>query len=142
MAWLKEIPMSEEKPKTGNKLVAIILVRGLINVGPQIKDTINMLRLRKKHACVVIEETPAILGMVKKAKDYITWGRINEETLKLLVEKRGKVNPDDKNRTKPFFNLHPPRGGFERKGIKTPFTMGGVLGDRNDKINELIKKML
>ena len=43
---------------------------------------------------------------------------------------------------KPFFRLHPPRKGFERKGIKMPFKLGGVLGPRGDKINNLIKKMI
>lgn len=41
-----------------------------------------------------------------------------------------------------FFKLHPPVHGFERKGIKKPFSMGGVLGYRKDKINELIMRMI
>lgn len=43
---------------------------------------------------------------------------------------------------KTFFRLNPPIKGFERKGTKKPFSMGGVLGYRKNKINELIKKML
>ena len=43
---------------------------------------------------------------------------------------------------KPYFRLLPPRGGFERKGIKTPFSMGGSLGYRGQHINMLIKRML
>ena len=43
---------------------------------------------------------------------------------------------------KPYFKLHPPRGGFERKGIKTPFSLGGVLGYRKEKMNDLVRKML
>ena len=43
---------------------------------------------------------------------------------------------------KPFFRLHPPKGGFEKAGIKKPFTVKGALGYRGDKINDLIKKML
>jgi large subunit ribosomal protein L30 len=38
--------------------------------------------------------------------------------------------------------LHPPRGGYERKGIKISFNLGGALGYRGDKINKLISKML
>ena len=43
---------------------------------------------------------------------------------------------------KTFFKLCPPKGGFETKGIKQPYSLGGVLGYRKDKINELILKML
>lgn len=43
---------------------------------------------------------------------------------------------------KPFFRLSPPRHGFGTKGIKKPFSLGGTLGYRKDKINDLIKSML
>ena len=43
---------------------------------------------------------------------------------------------------KPFFKLHPPLKGFERKGVKTPFSMGGALGYRREKINDLIMRMI
>ncbi|BAA79300.2 50S ribosomal protein L30P [Aeropyrum pernix K1] len=42
---------------------------------------------------------------------------------------------------KPFFRLHPPRGGF-KKSIKRMFRDGGELGYRGSAINELILKML
>ena len=41
-----------------------------------------------------------------------------------------------------FFKLHPPLRGFERKGIKRPFSMGGALGYRKEKINDLITRMI
>ncbi len=43
---------------------------------------------------------------------------------------------------KTFFKLHPPRHGFERKGVKSPFSMGGSLGYRKEKINDLIMRMV
>ena len=47
-----------------------------------------------------------------------------------------------KRKDKKMINLHPPRGGFERKGIKIPFKVGGALGYRGEKISDLIKRML
>ena len=41
---------------------------------------------------------------------------------------------------KPFFRLHPPRGGF-KNSIKRPFRNRGELGYRGVKINDLAKKM-
>ncbi len=43
---------------------------------------------------------------------------------------------------KNFFKLCPPRGGFEKNGTKKPYSLGGALGYRKDKINELIQRML
>ena len=43
---------------------------------------------------------------------------------------------------KPFFKLKPPTGGFERKGVKEQFSLGGALGYRKDGINILIRKMI
>ena len=41
---------------------------------------------------------------------------------------------------KPFFRLHPPRGGIESK---KHFGVGkGVLGDNKKNINTLVKRML
>jgi len=42
---------------------------------------------------------------------------------------------------KPFFRLHPPRGGF-KKSIKRHYGDGGELGYRGSDINELIRRML
>jgi len=143
-----------------NKKIAVIRIRGLTGIKKDIKDTLNMLRLYRKNYCVVFYNVPSVMGMIKKVKDYITWGEVNEETYKLLFEKRGeeykeretdsKKKIDYKNkyfvfnnkRYKKFFRLNPPRGGFERKGIKRPFSNGGALGYRGEKINELVKKMV
>ncbi|NQU98353.1 uL30 family ribosomal protein [Candidatus Woesearchaeota archaeon] len=133
---------TKTEPKTKKEKIAVILIRGLIGVNQTVKDTLFLLRLRKKHTCVVVENTESNRGMIKKVKDYVTYGEINDETLKSLISKRGKKNPKKEGRTKPFFELAPPKGGFERKGTKKGFKNGGALGYRGNKINDLIKRML
>lgn len=153
----------------GNML-AVVLIRGTVNTHPDVRKTLELLRLRKKHACVVVEENPVNKGMLQRVKDYVTYGTIDEKSFTELVSKRGelvgktkvadsKVDAakiakeyfegklklrefTEKYDLKPFFRLHPPKGGFERGGIKMPFAKGGVLGNRNDKISDLIAKML
>lgn len=120
--------------------MGVILIRGLCKVDTTIKDAIFSLGLQRKNACVVRPMTPEYVGMAKKAKDYVTWGEIDEDTYKELVEKRGQKTADGKD--KKFFRLNPPRGGFERGGIKKSFNNGGALGYRKAKINDLIRKML
>ena len=116
--------------------IAVILIRSRVNVDVHIRDTLDKLNLTKRLTCAVYDKTPSIMGMLKKVKDYTTFGEIDDETLKLLETKKS-------NSSKPHvFHLNPPKGGFERKGIKKPFSVGGVLGYRGDKINKLIKKMI
>lgn len=131
--------------KKSNKVnVAVIRLRGKIGLKKSVKDTLEMLRLYRKNYCIVIDSTPSNLGMIEKVKDYITWGEIDDETLKLLVETRGERGKDKQGKSivKKFFRLAPPRKGFERKGIKVQFSVGGALSYRGEKINDLIRRMV
>jgi len=55
---------------------------------------------------------------------------------------KGEAKLKDIEGLKRVFRLNPPVKGFERGGIKAPFTKGGVLGYRGEKINELILRMI
>jgi len=155
-----------------NSKIAILLVRGITNTHPDVKMTLDLLRLRNKNVCVVLDNNEINRGMVQRVKDYTTYGTINEAFFKLMLDKRGemvgktKVSEDKKVDTakiakeyfagtlklnefeakykvKPFFRMAPPVGGYERKGIKMPFARGGVLGNRgDDKMSILLTKML
>jgi large subunit ribosomal protein L30 len=46
------------------------------------------------------------------------------------------------NGMKPVFRLRPPKKGYERAGIKQPFSLGGALGYRGEKINALLERMI
>lgn len=155
------------------KRIVIIRIHGKSGLKKGVKDTFNMLRLYKKHNCVIVSNTSDIIGMLKKLNNSITWGEINKETFALLIKRRGKLarktnltedyvkeklkisidefidqvfefkkELKDLPGLKLFFRLLPPRGGFERGGVKEQFSKGGVLGYRKDKINDLIKRMV
>lgn len=115
-------------------MIAIIRITGRVGIREEIAETLNRLKLRKKYSCIVLTKpTESQLGMIKKVKDFVAYGEINEETYKSLVEKR-------KQKIENFFRLHPPRGGIESK---KHFGVGkGILGNNKDKINDLIKRML
>ncbi len=115
--------------------IAVIRVKGQIGIKSDIKEALHRMRLRRKYACVVIESTPINLGMLKKVRNFVSYGEINDETYKSLVEKRGKKDTDGK--LKPFFRLAPPRGGAETK-LHYP---KGILGE-NKEINKLVERML
>ena len=73
------------------------------------------------------------MGMIKKVQHFVTFGPVSEETI-AIVEKHKKAS-------RKFAQLQPPLKGFERKGIKHSYNVGGALGDRGDNINDLIKRM-
>jgi len=115
--------------------IAVIRIDGKARVNSEIESTMKMLNINRKFSCAVFENSREKLGMLHKIKDHATYGEIDDETLKLLKEKRG-------SKDKKFFALHPPRGGFERKGTKKSFKEGGALGYRGNEINSLIKRMV
>ena len=149
----------DKESKENDRKIAIVRVRGLIGIKYDIKETLDRLELYRKNYCVVVPRTASFVGMIKKVKDYSTWGEIDEDTYKSLIEKRSeeyKGRVSDKNgkikynrfmdvngkKIKKYFRLNSPRKGYGRKGIKYSFKNGGALGDRGDKINDLIKRMI
>ena len=111
-------------------MLAVLRIKGRVEVREGIRDTMEILGLGKKHSLIFIEQTPSNLGMLKKSKDYLTWGEASEKTIEMLKEKKG---------AKDVYHLAPPRKGF--KSLKQRWPRGD-LGYRGDKINELIERML
>ncbi|MCD6398693.1 MAG: 50S ribosomal protein L30 [Candidatus Aenigmarchaeota archaeon] len=151
-------------------MYAVIRIKGKVGTKKEIEDTMKMLNLNKKHTCVLVPENPEMIGMLNKLRSHVTWGKISEEILSKMIEKRGRLDGnkriDDeflknnkiknfkvlseniiKGKTnlkslgiKPYFRLSPPSKGF-KYSIKRHYPRG-ALGDRKEKINELLKKMI
>jgi len=142
-------------------MYAVVRIRGGVKTRKEIKDTMDMLRLTRVNHCVIVRKDPKMDGMIKKVKDFVTWGEINDKTLEKLVAERGRMAGDrkpsekeakdvldvlkkkksakDVDGFKPVFRLSPPRKGYE--GIKSPYPKG-ALGFRGEKINELLERMM
>lgn len=142
---------------------AVIRITGMVNMKQKAEENLSRLRLRRKYACVLIDDSKKeIKGMLKEARNFVAYGDISNEMLVKLIEKRGQPiekgkkidakkidakkiaenilkqkNMDDLE-IKPFFRLHPARGGIETK----QHFPRGVLGDNKEKINDLIERML
>ena len=145
------IRMAEQK-------LAVILLRGTIGASTQQSRTLTQLRLFRKNHCIIVPGSPSFVGMLKVVKDYVTWGEISEELLHELMVRRsepwlGKEQDDkidrrnrfmmlDKKRIKPVFRLSPPRGGFERRGIRRSVAQGGALGYRGHDMDKLVRRMM
>jgi len=153
------------------KCIVAVRIRGTIRASREVRETLQMLNLRRNNYAVLIDNRPAFLGMLKTAQNFITWGEASKETVNMIIKERarlaGNKKPTDeyaqKNgyksleelaeailnchieywklpNVKPIFRLHPPSKGFKGK-VKKACGMGGELGYRGEKINELIKRM-
>jgi large subunit ribosomal protein L30 len=138
----------EKKSKKKSEYLAVVRVRGKINLDSNLKRTFEQLNLHNKNWCVVVKDTPTNKGMIKKVKDYITYGEISSEVFDELLKNRGEISNNEKSITfnkkkyKRYFRLSPPKKGYGRKGIKVSFQSGGALGYRKNKINDLLKRMI
>ncbi len=153
----KEKPMQRLQPEPTAKL-AIVRVRGAVRASEDIHRTFAHLNLPNANACSIVPATPSMLGMVRKVKDFVTWGEVDEALAKALFEKYGEQYGDlmagkarlythkyiemSGKRYKPTLRLNPPRKGYGRKGVKVAFAAGGALGYRGEKISELLKRMM
>ena len=151
---------------------AVIRVRGTIHVKPKIKKTLQLLRLHKVNHCILLEENDISKGMLQVAKDYITWGEINKDTLIKLLQSRGRLQGDKPitdeyiKSLKSYKNIDGladaiMKGKIKYKdlpdikpvfrlnppkkgyeGIKRSYRNKGALGYRGEEINQLLERMV
>lgn len=147
--------------------IAVVRVRGLVDVDHRMNDTLRMMGLTRVNHCSIVDDSH--IGMVQRCKDLITWGEVDAETLEMLIMKRGmkvgnkRINEDDVKKAgfksigefaekflksekkledlgiKKVFRLHPPRKGHGH--IKWHYP-AGALGYRKGEINALLKRMM
>ena len=158
--------MSEKR-----KCLTVIRVRGASDVFHEIKDTLKMLHLSRICHATLVDDRPSYIGMLRKARNYVTWGEVSLENIVLLLKKRGRVVGNRKLTGEyvkeigygsledlaeaiyvgkvEFGRLPNVKPVFRlhppKKGfkgkVKRSFAAGGVTGYRGEAINDLIKRM-
>jgi len=158
--------------KERRKCLAIIRVRGMSDVFREVEETLQMLHLTRNCHATLVDNRPSYLGMLRKAKDHITWGEISKETVTLLLKERGRVIGNKKlsdeyikkagykslgdlaeaiqETTVEYSNLPNIKPVFRlhppKKGfkgqVKKSYITGGVTGYRGEAINDLIRRMI
>lgn len=152
--------------------IFIIRLRSNINVRHDMRITLDSLNLTRVNHATVVPDTPAFRGMVQKVKDLVTFGTVDAEALKDLLEKRGRIDGgvpltdahlaehSDHKSIADYANAL--AAGEARlgdvpgvkpllrlapprkghEGIKHSFRSGGALGDRGDQIGRLAERMV
>jgi len=160
------------------KLAFVIRIKGINQVSPKVKKTLQLLRLRQINSGVFVKLNKASLNMLRLVEPYIAWGYPNLKTIRELVYKRGFAKVD--HQRKPItdnqtieqslgdcniicvedliheiftvgenfkkannflwpFKLNSPTGAMRKKS--NHFVEGGDHGNREDFINQLVRKM-
>ncbi|MEM0336824.1 MAG: uL30 family ribosomal protein [Candidatus Caldarchaeum sp.] len=134
-------------------VVAVIRIKGHVGIRPDIKKTLESLKLDKAFKAALFNESDVLYGMLKKAQRYLTWGTPNKQTILTLLKKAGVGGEDvetlaeklakgeEKLSTPVYVSLHPPSQGFKNT-VKRSYRYKGEYGDRGEAINDLIRRMV
>jgi large subunit ribosomal protein L30 len=69
---------------------ALVQLRGEVNINGDIRDTLDMLNLGRVNHATLVPETDTYEGMIAKVNDYVARGTPSQETVELLLERRGE----------------------------------------------------
>ncbi|MGC9309895.1 MAG: uL30 family ribosomal protein [Candidatus Nanoarchaeia archaeon] len=106
-------------------MIIVLRISGRVGQAKAIEETLNRLGLKRKFSFILVDEKDSIkMGMIKKVREHVSYGEVDEKLAEKLKGKKG---------------LHPPRGGF-KKSTKLEYPKG-ILG-KNKDINKLIERML
>jgi large subunit ribosomal protein L30 len=150
----------------------VIRIRGTVSASMQARETLSMLHLKRNNYAVLIDDRPSFLGMMKAARDYVTFGEPSRETVDRLIKEKGRLMGNRKLTDEyaqkvgyksvdeiahavsdcrvEYWKLPGIQATFRlhppTKGfkgkIKRGYGSGGELGYRGEKINELVNRML
>jgi large subunit ribosomal protein L30 len=145
-------------------------MRGTVDVPYWAKSTLDNLNISKKFNATIVPESREYMGMLNKVRQLVAWCRVDNDTVKDLLDKKGRKSSSQPLRSsdlpkeytsfdklasdiandsivlskldwiKPWFALNPPRGGF-KKTTKKQSSQGGILGE-NKILIDLVKKMM
>ncbi len=154
------------------KCLAVVRVRGVGDASPEIEKTLEILHLTRNCHITLIDNRPSFLGMLKKVRNFVTWGEITKENILLLLKERGRFVGNKRlsdeyvqklgyktleDLAEAIYKLEAEfrrlpdikpvfRAHPPRKGykgkIKKSYTVGGVIGYRGEEINKLVKNMV
>ncbi|GCC11384.1 50S ribosomal protein L30P [archaeon] len=153
------------------KRLAVVKVRGSIDVKGTIRDTFKMLNIIKVNNCTFIDNRLTYMGMLQKVKDYVTWGEVSAEDVEFILKHRGELEGGHRitdgyiKENTSFENIADFARDFAEfkaeisdipglkkvfrlhpprkghRGIKRSFKEGGSLGYRGNDIKKLLNKM-
>jgi len=69
---------------------ALVQLRGEVNQGQDVRDTLSMLNLGTVNHCTLVPETDAYEGMVTKVNDWVAHGEPSHDVLVEVIRRRAE----------------------------------------------------
>jgi large subunit ribosomal protein L30 len=131
-----------------------------------------MLHLGRVSHTTLVNDKPAYIGMLRKAQQFLAWGEVSEDNIKLLLKERGKLIGgkaltdeyaqkigyktldefaealyNTEVEYKNFQDIKPvfrlhPPAKGYKGTVKKSYRMGGASGPCGEAINDLIRRMI
>ena len=144
--------------------IAIIRMKGKFSLSPKVRCTLKSFSLNRLYACTLVPSNESMIGMLQICKDVVSYGEVDEQTVHMLLSRRGmtkdnkklslskkpdeiaklakEISASDKKMSEfgvlQIFSLAPPRGGLAHgRKLHVPT---GIIG-KNKGICELIASM-
>jgi len=96
-----------EESAAGAKLLLAVRIRGTVGDNPRMELALKSLGMESKFNARLVLGNPDMLGMLRKAKDQVTWGELEPETLEMILSKRAeKSGPGPHRLDEEFARLH------------------------------------
>src|SRR2546430_17436096 len=88
-------------------LCLAVRIRGTVGDNPRMELALKSLGMESKFNARLVPGNPDMLGMLRKAKDQVTWGELEPETLEMILSKRAeKSGPGPHRLDEGFAKLH------------------------------------
>ncbi len=88
---MEKMAKGKDSTKTESKLMLVIRIRGAPHMNYKIEDTLKMLRLNKVNHASLVFADKSIMGMLRKAKDYIAYGEVDKAIVLKLLQNRALI---------------------------------------------------
>ena len=81
----------KENPAQPGGCIAVIRIRGRSTTSSGVEETLLFMNLSRKNHATILPADAISAGMVRKAKDFITWGTPSGKAVAELLAKAGKT---------------------------------------------------
>jgi len=88
-------------------VILAVRIRGTATDNPDIRKTMETLKMESTFRARLLENSPTTLGMLRAAKNLVAWGQVNPEVLEGMLRKRAEREGNkefDDEFAKVFFN--------------------------------------
>ena len=77
-------------------VILAVRIRGTATDSPDIRKTMEILKMESTFRARLLENSPSNLGMLRTAKNLVAWGHVNPDVMETLLRKRAERNGNRK----------------------------------------------